>query len=166
AGAIDLMPTLTALAGIPRIGSKPLDGVDLSPLLLGTAKSWPDRMIFSTWNGGTSVRTQQHRLDDRGALFDMAADPGQTRDIAADKPDVAAKLAQAVSAWRLDLLGGEAAGSSSGTAAAQGSRGALLPPDGRPFPVGYAAFPWTPLPARDGVPHGGIRRSSSAPNSS
>jgi len=28
--------------------------------------------------------------------------------------------------------------------------GALLPPDDRPFPVEYAAFPWTPLPARDG----------------
>ena len=32
-GAIDLLPTLTALAGIPRVGDKPLDGRDLSPLL-------------------------------------------------------------------------------------------------------------------------------------
>ncbi|HVW37112.1 MAG TPA: sulfatase-like hydrolase/transferase, partial [Pirellulales bacterium] len=33
AGAIDLLPTLTALAGVPRVGDKPLDGRDLSPLL-------------------------------------------------------------------------------------------------------------------------------------
>jgi arylsulfatase A-like enzyme len=33
-GAIDLLPTLTSLAGVPRVGDKPLDGRDLSPLLL------------------------------------------------------------------------------------------------------------------------------------
>jgi hypothetical protein len=38
--------------------------------------------------------------------------------------------------------------------------------DDRPFPVGFAEFPRTPLPARDGIPHGGIRRSASAPNCS
>jgi hypothetical protein len=39
-------------------------------------------------------------------------------------------------------------------------------PDDRPYPVGYAAFPRTPLPARDGIAHGNARRSSGAPNSS
>jgi arylsulfatase A-like enzyme len=34
AGAIDLMPTLISFAGIKRVGDKPLDGRDLSPLLL------------------------------------------------------------------------------------------------------------------------------------
>ena len=38
--------------------------------------------------------------------------------------------------------------------------------DDRPYPVGYAEFPWTPLPARDGVPEGEVRRSSAAPNCS
>ena len=33
AGAIDLLPTLTSLAGVPRVGDKPLDGRDLVPLL-------------------------------------------------------------------------------------------------------------------------------------
>ena len=33
-GAIDLLPTITALAGIRSVGDKPLDGRDLSPLLL------------------------------------------------------------------------------------------------------------------------------------
>lgn len=36
----------------------------------------------------------------------------------------------------------------------------------RPFTVGYREFPMTPLPARDGAPHGGIQRSSNAPNCS
>ena len=38
--------------------------------------------------------------------------------------------------------------------------------DDRPFPVGYAEFPVTHLPARDGIAHGGILRSARAPNCS
>lgn len=33
AGAIDFLPTITSLTGVPRVGDKPLDGRDLSPLL-------------------------------------------------------------------------------------------------------------------------------------
>jgi arylsulfatase A-like enzyme len=146
AGAIDLLPTLTQFTGVPLISDKPLDGKDLSPLLLGTARDWPDRMIFSHQNGKVSVRTQRYRLDDRGALFDMDADPGQATDVAPQQPEIAAKLRNAVAAWRKDAL--------------------PVGKDERPYPVGYAEFPMTMLPARDGIPHGGIRRSASAPNCS
>jgi arylsulfatase A-like enzyme len=167
AGAIDLLPTLSALAGVPRAGTKPLDGKDLSPLLLGTARDWPDRMIFSHWNGRISVRTRQHRLDGAGALFDMIADPGQTRDVAAEQPRVAAALSGAVAAWRKDVFEGAVpVPAPTAAKAKRKARNQEEPGDDRPFPVGYAEFPMTPLPARDGVPHGGVRRSSSAPNSS
>jgi arylsulfatase A-like enzyme len=146
AGAIDLLPTLTSLAGISRIGDKPLDGKDIAPLLLGTANNWPERMIFSHQTGAVSVRTQQYRLDNRGALFDMVADPGQTTNIARQQPEIAARLKQAVAQWREEVL----------------PKG----PDERPFPVGYSQFPMTPLPARDGVPQGNVRRSAGAPNCS
>ncbi len=172
AGAIDLMPTLTALAGVPRVGRKPLDGADLSPLLLGQPVSWPERMLFSHQNGNVSVRTPQYRLDSRGALFDMRADPGQTTDVAAAQPAVAARLSQAVTDWRQDVFGAAAPAESGAAANAKGKgkgkpKGELsASPDNRPYPVGYAEFPWTPLPARDGIPHGGVKRSSNAPNSS
>src|SRR5262249_9635954 len=71
AAAIDLLPTLTDLTGVAAPEGKPLDGVSLAPLLLGRGGDWPDRMIFSHWNGNVSVRTQQHRLDAAGKLFDM-----------------------------------------------------------------------------------------------
>src|SRR5947207_3261956 len=77
AGAIDLLPTLASMAGVARVGAKPLDGRDISPLLYGAARDWPDRMIFSHNSGPVSVRTQRYRLDNRGALFDMVADPEQ-----------------------------------------------------------------------------------------
>ncbi len=171
AGAIDLLPTLTKLAGVARVGTKPLDGRDLSPLLFGTATSWPDRMIFTHQNGNVSVRTQQHRFDARGELFDMVKDPNQRTDIRAEKPEVAAQLEQAVLAWRSEVFGAKSA-AASGAAVTSGKRnaakqkGAGAAGDDRPYPIGYREFPWTPLPARDGVPHGGVKRSGSAPNSS
>jgi len=147
AGAIDLLPTLTDLAGISPVSTKPLDGVSLKPLLFATAKDWSDRMIVSNWDGKTSVRTQQYRLDANNALFDMVADPGQDHNVAAEHPEETARLAEAKAAWRAELL-------------------PKSQKDDRPFTVGYPAFPNTQLPARDGVPHGGVQRSSKAPNCS
>jgi hypothetical protein len=167
AGAIDLLPTLTALTGVPRVGNKPLDGIDLSPLLHGKAQSLPARLIFSHQNGNVSVRSQRYRLDNRGALYDMVADPGQTKDIAAEQPAMAQKLSDAVVAWRKDVFGKMVP--TNAAAAGKGKNkkaGVMIVPDDRPYPVGYAEFPWTPLPARDGEPHGGVKRSGSAPNCS
>src|SRR6185436_12904532 len=108
AGAIDILPTLCQLTGATRVGDKPLDGKDVSPLLLGHAGAWPDRMIVSHQNGNVSVRTQQYRLDARGALFDMVADPNQRSDIAAQQPETAKKLTDAVAAWRREVFGSDA----------------------------------------------------------
>lgn len=147
AAAIDLLPTLADMAGVAVVGDKPLDGVSLKPLLLATAKDWPDRGIFSCQGGRVSARTQAHRLDHQGRLFDMTADPGQRHDIANQKPETAARLAESVARWKAEVLPATAA-------------------DDRPFPVGYRESPATCLPARDGVPAGTVRRSSSAPNCS
>ena len=147
AGAIDLLPTLSDLAGIQIASSKPLDGISLKPLLLRAKYDWPDRMIFSHWNGKVSLRTQRYRLDDGNGLFDLEADPSQDRDISAAEPEVRARLSKARAQWMADLLPG-------------------LETDNRPFTVGYPQFPITHLPARDGVPHGKIKRSAGAPNCS
>ncbi len=146
AAAIDLLPTLAELAGLELAPPKPLDGKSLAPLLLGRAADWPDRMIFAHWAGRVSVRTQRFRLDDRGRLYDIVQDPGQRHDISARQPQVAEKLRAAVQRFREDVLPKE--------------------PDTRPFPVGYREFPVAWLPARDGQPTGGVRRSAPAPNCS
>lgn len=79
AGAIDLLPTLAALAGVPLIGDQPLDGKDVSPLALGTAHDWPDRMLFTHIGGRISVRTQQYRLDDRVRCSIWPPTPGNRK---------------------------------------------------------------------------------------
>jgi hypothetical protein len=58
-----------------------------------------------------------------------------------------ARLREAVARWSGEVLPG-------------------LKARNRPFTVGYREFPITWLPARDGVPHGNVRRSARAPNCS
>ena len=154
AGAIDLLPTLAALAGVATGPTRPLDGVDLAPLLTGgeaaadAAARASGRPLFASFGGKLSVRTQTHRLDAQGRLYDMEADPGQTRDTSAENPAAAARLRDLAAAWRKDVLT------------------AVPPPGEERFPVGAAGSPRTELPARDGLPRGGIVRSGRAPNCS
>jgi arylsulfatase A-like enzyme len=162
AGAIDLLPTLTALAGVTRVGDKPLDGRDLTPLLSGKTVDWPDRTIFSTWAGKVSARTQTHRLDSDGRLYDMLADPGQTKEINSASPELAARLTGEVADWRREMFGASAPAPQGGKK--KGGGGNAVDP--RPIGVGYREFPITMLPARDGEPRGGMKRSSGAPNCS
>ncbi len=145
AGAIDLLPTLTDLSGIPVVGKKKLDGVSIKPLLIGNATAWPQRMIFSTWQRRVSVRSQKYRLDHKGQLFDMQADPGQKHDVSKKHPDLTIKYKQAVVDWKEETK---------------------IPVKVRPFTVGHPGSQLTYLPSRDGKSHGTIKRSSRYPNCS
>lgn len=150
AAAIDLLPTLAALTGIKPAVNKPLDGKSLAPLLLGKATDWPDRLLFSHWNGKVSARSQQYRLDQNGKLFDPAADPAQRHDLSQDQPETTARMRAAMVDWQASVL-------------SELKRNAA---DERPLTVGYREFPITQLPARDGVAQGNITRSARAPNCS
>jgi arylsulfatase A-like enzyme len=170
AGAIDLLPTLTALAGVKPVSTKPLDGWDFSNLLLGGEWKRGPREIMNYNGGKLSVRSQTHRLDASGVLFDMVADPNQTKDITAEQPQIAAELAAKATAWHQELFGKPYVPAPAGVKgkgkAKSKNPGAEPFADDRPYPVGYAEFPTTMLEARDGIPHGEVKRSSNAPNCS
>ncbi|MFK7849362.1 MAG: arylsulfatase [Akkermansiaceae bacterium] len=144
-GAIDLLPTLTDLCGVEVKGGKPLDGVSIKPLLMGHRVDWAPRMIFNKWGRGTSVRSETHRLDSKGRLYDMTVDPGQTTDIAKEHPQITADLIAARDQWLKE---------------------AQAPKKERPFTVGHAGSKITHLPARDAKHTAGIKRSSRHPNCS
>ena len=152
--AIDLLPTLLSLTKVPRVGDKPLDGRDLSPLLKKESVVWDDRMLFSTWAGKFTVRTQQYRLDAAGKLFDMVNDPGQTTSVNEQQPELTNKLSTAAKAW-FEEVSANIPKKVKGTTV-----------DQRSLDVGYPEFPITMLPARDGEPMGKVKRSSNAPNCS
>jgi len=145
--AMDLLPTLADLAGVPMIGNKPLDGASLKPLLLGEKESSADRMLFSYWNRKLSVRTQRFRFDHEARLYDMVSDPGQLTDVASQYPAETERLRKASNDWKSEMLPG-------------------LYDDDRPFVIGHPDSTFTQIPARDGIEHGRIKRSSKHPNNS
>jgi len=144
--AIDLLPTLTQLAGISWKPDKPLDGRSVAPLLLDRAAALPPRDLFSVWRKRASVRTERFRLDSSGRLYDISQDRGQNVDVSGKHPRERARLREALARHRAEMN-------------ALYQRYA-----DRPFTVGYGRS--TTLPARDGVAHGNIQRSSKAPNNS
>ena len=151
AGVIDLMPTLTDMAGIECQTLKQLDGVSLKPLLMKSNEKWIDRQIFSSWNGRVSVRSQKYRLDNQGKLFNMISDPGQLTDVSEKEPGITQQLRLSVDRWKTDVFSENSITNRSN--------------DIRRFPVGHPDFMYTQLPARDGKAFGNIKRSNLSPNS-
>ena len=171
AGAIDLLPTLTSLANVRHLDEKPLDGRDLSPLLLNEITEWTDRTLFTTWAGKISARTERYRLDDKGRLYEMRTDPEQMTPVNDTVPSIAAELTESVKQWRRDVLELATPAGQASEFEAQLAAHGITPQrrvsvDPRPLTVGYREFPITMLPARDGEPFGEVKRSSTAPNSS
>ncbi len=92
---IDVMPTLAELAGVSVPAGLDLDGKSLAPLLRGDGDlasrtlfvhsqriEWPEKWKTS------AVMTDRWRLIDGNELYDLTADPGQQKDVAADQQQV------------------------------------------------------------------------------
>jgi len=107
AAHVDVLPTFVELCGLTRPEKVALDGASLAPLLTGEGKGWPDRTLFvhsqriehpQKWRK-SAVMTQRWRLVNGKQLFDVAADPGQKKDVAADHPEVVERLRKAYDGW-------------------------------------------------------------------
>lgn len=113
---IDIHPTLAALlnqgnGSLPAILEKNfgLEGSDLTPLMTGEGAFTRNAPIFNRWKNARMVRVDRWKLvswnpdgDAEGGtweLYDMIADPAETNDLAASKPEVTAELAAAYDAW-------------------------------------------------------------------
>ena len=119
AAHIDILPTLAALAGA-ALPPNQVEGRSLLPLLEGRADGWADRFLFThtcRWPTGAdpdqfkavnfAVRNQRYRYvgptgpggkgrnagaPPAAALYDMEVDPGQTSNVIAQHPEVAAPM--------------------------------------------------------------------------
>jgi choline-sulfatase len=97
---VDLYPTLAELSGLPAPNY--LEGVSLAPVLAEPARTVKDAAFTQVRRGelnGYSIRTDRWRYTawDEGRqgeqLYDMAADPGETTNLASD-PRWAATVAE------------------------------------------------------------------------
>ncbi|WP_203532562.1 arylsulfatase [Draconibacterium halophilum] len=144
---IDLLPTLSELAGIDVNTKYPFDGVSIKPLLMNDAPEWQDRIIYNYWGGKLSLRNQKFRLDHENKLFDMENDPGQYIDVSEKYPSEYQQLLSAKTNWQKEVT-------------SELDRDAK-----RPFTIGHPSVFQTQLPARDAIGHGNIKRSNKYPNS-
>ncbi|MEM0925390.1 MAG: arylsulfatase [Planctomycetota bacterium] len=146
-GAVDLLPTLTELSGITEEPKNKLDGISHAGMLTGSAPDTlaNERLLFSSWKGRQTVRTQRYRMHSNGLLFDIEKDPGEQVDLSGRRPDIASHLGKQLTAWTESLP---------------------EPDPERPFPIGHPDAKWTQLPARDATTTGGLERSNRFPNCS
>ncbi|MCW1887666.1 arylsulfatase [Luteolibacter flavescens] len=113
---LDLLPTLTNLAGVARPEKWTGDGVDLAPALRGEAEFPKNRLLFTQvgrWPGDAAAgrfRAQDFSVrDDRWCLvglelYDLLADPGQKTDLFPEQPAEAQRLLTAYGRWWEEVL--------------------------------------------------------------
>lgn len=115
--SIDLVPTVVdAYGGVPGEGGRerPFDGVSLLPLFRGPASvgrelfwHYPHYANQGSRPGG-AVRSGPWKFvefyeNNRRELFDLSKDVSESRNLAADRPEVVAELAAKLEAWRKDV---------------------------------------------------------------
>ncbi len=136
AAHIDILPTLLEICGVSVPAHLGLDGRSLVPLLRsGGAEEWTDRMLFfqqcrpdpegidrPRLFTHCAVRSQRYKIVMTAAdpaeqetrtigfeetqLFDMAADPAETNDIARQHPEIVREMRAAYEDWFEDVTRG------------------------------------------------------------
>lgn len=104
---IDVLPTLMDLCALEIPMDYSFDGRSLAPLIYDNPTPWVERAIVTDsqrvvdpikWKDSATM-TERWRLVNGTELYDIEADPGQTKDIAAKHPDVVASLRAEYDKW-------------------------------------------------------------------
>ncbi len=129
AATMDVLPTLAKLIGAePPSDEHPLDGRDIWPLISGNpGATSPHEALFFYWSeelqavrsgkwklhfphmytrahrGAGGKPAKAERLPIELSLYDLEEDPAETNDLAADHPDVVARLQALAESCREDL---------------------------------------------------------------
>jgi len=106
---LDFVPTVLAAAGIARGADlPPLDGIDLRGAVAGVTPDRPWPIAFRTrQEAGIVVGPHKLTWADGGktvSLFDVVADPYESRDLAQERPERRRALERSLEEWRLSCL--------------------------------------------------------------
>lgn len=104
---IDLLPTLADFAEIALPKDLNLDGVSLAPLLRGEVETMSERPLAFQWHRGdepeafrdAAIRVGDYKLVRGEELYNLAEDPAEAHDIAANNPEKLAELRATYETW-------------------------------------------------------------------
>ena len=102
---MDIFPTVAAIAGLEQHSMlQPQDGISLAPLFQAELER-REKPIGFRHTGRIALIDNDLKIvandpDSRTyEVYDLATDPGETTDLAGERPDAAARLLQAVEEW-------------------------------------------------------------------
>lgn len=110
---IDIFPTLAEITGAKLSNDvrRQVEGCSLWPLLTNPQADWPDRTLVhhvGRWEKGKaaeskysncSIQNSRFTLVRNNELYDLMTDPGETKNVIAEHPDVVANLRAAYERW-------------------------------------------------------------------
>ena len=120
AANIDILPTFVKLAGGQVPADRLIDGKDISPLLLGKSKESPHEALFyfrsetleavrsGPWKLGLPPQlgaAAQEKRTLAPRLYNLETDIGETKDVAAENPDIVKRLEGYLAKMDSDLGG-------------------------------------------------------------
>lgn len=111
---LDILPTALVAAGVPLPAGSEVDGVNLLPYLTGDKNGSPHETLYWRFLFGPPQRQQwairqadwklYGTVDGRPALFDLASDPSESTDLAAEQPERVRSMRAAWEAWNAQLM--------------------------------------------------------------
>jgi arylsulfatase A-like enzyme len=104
---LDILPTALAAVGATPPADAKFDGVNLLPCLTGKATGRPHDALYWRFGDQWAVRKGDYKLvvnridgvRQPPALYDLAADIGEAKNLAAEQPDKAKELQAAYDTW-------------------------------------------------------------------
>lgn len=110
AANVDLLPTLSNLAGIGFKPKKPLDGCTIVDVLRGKKEDFDRMLVVDTqrdqWpekGKNSSVLSTEWRLVNGIELYNFRNDPGQRKDVSAENPDIVKEMQVFYDSWWSDI---------------------------------------------------------------
>jgi arylsulfatase A-like enzyme len=110
--SLEFVPTLLAATGAAAPEGVKMDGFDMLPILRGETKS-PRKEMFWQRRSDKAARYENWKWLESAkgnGLYELSSDPGETKDLSAEKPEVARMMRGRFEAWRAEMDAAEPRG--------------------------------------------------------